>query len=333
MSHVIANLELMFGSLAEAKAWAASRPVFQPRVPYTAMQGEDRTVPRICGCLDIRGCFTALGVTGTFRRCLNSNPDAKSYENDDEAYPVLIAKFSDYAGWTAPGKDQVPDIEDTGERWLLSPARPEKIYLKWLDAYSIKMREGKCRTVCAALKFLDDVSSYSHPWLDGRGHPLDCPDMGGDPWPEPDGMLGEIRLDMRMGGNLGLAVPAWPADGTWLFTPFDKNVPPYRTYAHCLRRFSGSWDRDGEPVFEGYVLKWGPDAGSRQFGQVAHDGLSGWHIEPWNGSSAVPLLAGKDRVLPDMSVHIGHGLEKKIKIPDALLPAGTGVAKGGNANV
>lgn len=331
MYHVIANLELMFGSLEEAKAWAASRPVFQPRVPYTAMQGEDRTVPRICGCLDIRGCFTALGVTGTFRRCLNASPDAKSYENDNEAYPVLIAKFKD-DGWTVPDEAQVPDIEDTGERWLLYPARPEKIYLKWLDAYSIKMREGKFRTVCAALKFRDDVSSYSHPWLDGKGHPLDCPDMGGDPWPAPDGMLGEIRLDMRMGGNLGLAIPAWPADGTWLFTPFDKNVPPYRTYAHCLRRFSGFWDRDGEPVFEGYVLKWGPDAGSRRFGRVAYDGLSGWRIEPWDGGSAIPLLAGEDRVLPGMSVYINHGLEKKIRIPDALQPAETNTTKGGNAH-
>lgn len=332
MYHVIANLELMFGSLAEAKAWAASRPVFQPRVPYTAMRGEDRTVPRICGCLDIRGCVTALGVTGTFRRCLNSNPDAKSYENDGEAYPVLIAKFKD-DGWVVPDKSQVPDIEDTGERWLLSPARPEKIYLKWLDAYSIKMREGKSRTVCAALKFRDDVSSYSHPWLNSKGHPLDCPDMGSDPWPAPDAALGEIKLDMHMGGNLGFAVPAWPADGTWLFTPFDKNVAPYRTYAHCLRRFSGFWDRDGEPVFEGYVLKWGPDADSRRFGLVAHDGLSGWRVEPWNGSSAIPLLAGEDRVLRDMAVYINHGLEKNIRIPDELLPAGTNAAKGDDAYV
>lgn len=323
----------MFGSLAEAEAWAASRPVFEPRVPYTAMQGEDRTVPRICGCLDIRGCVTALGVTGTFRRCLNSDPDAKSYENDNEAYPVLIAKFSDYAGWTVPSMSQVPDICDTDERWLLSPARPEKIYLKWLDAYSIKMREGKTRTKCVALKFLDGLAGYSHPWLDGKGHPLDCPDMGGGPWPAPDGMLGEVRLDMRMGGSLGLAVPAWPADGTWLFTPFDKAVPPYRTYAHCLRKFSGFWDKDGEPVFEGYVLKWGPDADSRRFGHVAHDGLSGWRIEPWDGGSAIPLLAGEDRVLPDMAVHIGHGLGKTIRIPDALLPAGADAVKGENAHV
>lgn len=322
MYHVITDLELMFGSLAEAEAWAESRPMFYPKIPATAMCGEDMSVPRICGALDIRGCVTAIGVTGRFRRCLNSNPDAKSYENDDEAYPVLIAKFKD-DGWTVPDKSQVPDIADTGERWLLRPARPEKIYLRWLGAYSIGTREGKSRTKCVSLKFLDDVSGYSHPWLDGKGHPLDCPDMGGDPWPDAAALAGQVYMDKRLGGNVGFAVPNWPLDGSWTFTPFGHGEKPYRTYPDSLRRFTGRWDEEGEPVFEGYVLKCGPDAASRKMYEVRYDDHGGWSLGPWGLGEPAPFPADPDGsgILRGMSVYIGHAFNHEITVPDAFRPA------------
>lgn len=320
MYHIMTNLELMFHSLEEAAVWAASRPVFQPRVPFTAMAGEDLSTPRICGALGLHGCVTAIGVTGVFRRCLNANPDAKSYENDHEAYPIMVIKFKDDEGWTVPSKAQVPDVEDTGERWLLKPARPEKIYIKWLDACSIQMKDGACRTVCSALKFLKDLSGYDHPWLNGKGHPLDCPHMGNDPWPETDPVLESLYLDSRLGGNVGFATPAWPLDGSWNFMPLDPGMSPYRTHFHDLRRFSGFFDSDGTPVFEGYVLKWGPDAEHRRFGTVARDNLTGWHVEPWSGGAPAALEPGPDRRLPGMAVHIGHGFLEDPKIPTSLLP-------------
>lgn len=318
MYHVITNLELMFGSLEEAEDWARSRPVFEPRVPATAMQEEDRITPRICGCLEIRDCITSIGVLGTFRRCMNANEDAKSYENDNEAYPIMVAKFSD-DGWEVPTEQQVPDIRDTRERWLLKPARPEKIYIRWLDAYSIKAVEGECRTKCTALKFLQDIRNYSHPWLDGKGHPLDCAGMGGDPWPDTSLMSDEIYADMGPDVKLGFAVPAWPLDGTWIFTPFDSEAAPYRTYRHRLRKFSGCLDAEGIPIFEGYVLKWGPDAGNRRFGTVSYDPLEGWRVTQWKTGNKIPLTPNlKNRVEP-MTVYIGHDTTQKITVPDEFL--------------
>lgn len=327
MYHLITNLELMFDSLASAEAWAESRPEFRPRIPATAMCGEDTVTPRICGALDIRGCVTAIGVTGRFRRCLNASPDAKSYENDGEAYPVMIAKFKD-DGWTVPGKDQVPDIEDTGERWLLRPERPEKIYIRWLDAYSIGMKNGKTRIKCASMKFLRDLHGYSHPWLDGKGHPLDCPDMGRDPWPDAAALARQIYMDARLGGHVGFAVPNWPLDGSWTLTPFEPGAQPYRTYPDGLRRFTGRWDIDGEPVFEGYVLKCGPDAASRKMYEVRYDGRDGWTLGPWGQGGPAPFPEDPDGsgILPGMSIYIGHAFSREISIPDAFRPKKPGSA-------
>lgn len=320
MYHVITNLELMFRSLEDALAWAENCPEFSPKIPATAMCGEDLSTPRICGAPKVEDCITALGVTGTFRRCLNADPDAKSYENDGEAYPVLIAEFDDDLNWIEPTASQVPDVSVTHERWLLEPARPMKVELKWLDAYSLCMRDAGLRMACTKAKFLDNTSGYNHPWLDGQGHPLDCPDMGSDPWPDASALAGNIFLDGRLGGHAGFAVPNWPLDGSWLFTPFEPGAAPYRTYAHDLKRFTGYYDADGEPVFEGYAMKWGEDAASRKMGDARLGPASGWRIDPWDGSPPIPFPEGS-RVLSGMLVHIGHAFNHEIKIPEQFRDA------------
>lgn len=314
MYHVISNLELMFWSLDEAVDWANNRPEFQPRIPATAMCGEDLSTPRICGAAKLSDCITALGVTGTFRRCLNANSEAKSYENDSEAYPVLVAEFDDKLNWIKPSKNQVPDVAVTHERWLLQPARPAKIELKWLDAYSIRMRDAGLRMACTKIKFLDSTEGYSHPWLDGKGHPLDCPDMGDDPWPNTARSAQEICLDLRRGGHLGFAVPVWPLDGSWLFMPFEEDAEPYRTYPDSLRRFTGCRDMAGEPIFEGYAMKWNDPDGKQKIGDVRYDAHTGWYISPWDGHTPAPIPTDPS-VLSNMRIYAGHGLNREIEIP------------------
>lgn len=187
MYHVICNLEPMFESLNDAVRYVKRRPELTPKIPRTAMPLEDRTLPRICLTPSVEGCMTAIGVLGMFRRCLNAHPDTKSYENADETYPVIICEFPDEIPgnpYVIPSEAQVPDVGLTNERWLMMPARPSKMELRWLDQYSLDIDTNAERTVCTGVKFVENPEKYHHPWLDGRGHPLDCSDMGGDIWPD-----------------------------------------------------------------------------------------------------------------------------------------------------
>lgn len=315
MYHVIANLELIFNSLQDAIKYAESRPVFHPKIPATAMRNEDMTTPRICGAGTIEQCVTAIGVIGTFRRCLNGNPDTKSYENDHEAYPILVAYFDDRLDWHSPDKKQVPDINDTGEKWLLEPARPDKIELRWLDAYSINIQSNAERTVCTKIRFLDTLAKCHHPWLDKQGHPLDCSAMGGDPWPDMSQITQSLYLDARLGGHLGFAAPSIALDGSYVFTPLTPNIAPYRTYPNTLKQFTGYYDRNYEPVFGGYVLKFESRQETRKFGTVEYEPRTGWRIKLWDNAHIIKFPENTN-VLHFARIHIGHGLNKTIRIPE-----------------
>lgn len=249
MYHVIANLELKFNNLNQAVRYASAKPFIIPAIPATMMSEEDRNTPRICVAPTIEDCITAIGLFGTFRRCLNDNPDTKSYENDDEAYPILILEFENGGEYT-PDKHQVPDVETTHEHWLLNPAKPKKISLKWLNSYSIKIQENENgQAICKSVKFLESTENYHHPWLDGAGHPLESSDMGSDPWPSID-ITPMLYYHGLNNGAFGFMTPIWPANGQCIFTPIDKKIKPYRTFIHQLRKFTGLYDKENLPIIE-----------------------------------------------------------------------------------
>ena len=293
MYHIIANLELRFDSLDDALSWANSRPRswFEPKVPYTAMPEEDKTTPRICGAPTLEGCVTALSPIGTFRRCLNANEDAKSYENDEEVYPVFVVTFSDSHDWVKPTKEQVPDVQLTDEHWLLAPALPTNIELKWLDAYSIDIKEDEdtCKTVCTGIRFVDNLTSMHHPWLDGKGHPLDSSDMGGDIWPNPELAHTDIYFDCNFGGQLCYMRPLQPYDGRCRVYPLSGDIAPYNSFLHKLRRFSGFYDLLNRPLLEGYLVEYRGVIGTLTF----MNGIS-WTVVPHNCREEPLVLRPED---------------------------------------
>lgn len=180
MYRIVTDLESMFENVAEARAYIARIKAegVKPEIPRHAAPGENTTVPRICVAPTLEQCATSLGLLGIFRRCLNANESAKSYENDDEAYPVIVMKFPDGLAYTRPGTDMVPDVNATDEHWLLAPAVPEWVRLKWLGAYSILYDDEPDLAACRKITFLRSPLHRLHPWLDGRGHKLDSSETG-----------------------------------------------------------------------------------------------------------------------------------------------------------
>lgn len=318
MYHIIRDLELMFDSIEAAQAWAASMPVFKPSIPANTMENEDRATPRICGAPKIENCITGLGVLGAFRRCLNANKDAKSYENDNEAYPIFVVEFSD-DGWIKPSKSKVPDAATTHEHWCLHDIVPLSIELRWLDAYSIKTREGKLITLCRQVKFLDDLTGYHHPWLDGKGHPLDCSDCGGDPWPVPIAHTAQIYYDKHRGGRIGFAMPSWPFDGRWLFQPFNPCTAPYKTFQHNLQAFTGFYDVANLPIFQGFDVTYTDTNGNTFTGIIEPAQNGGWQIKTRPPYHFIHLPAPCPDNQPVLKIRWGFPSCIKPNIPKELI--------------
>lgn len=121
MFHVVANIDTRFTSAREALDAYRGKMIY-PAVPETRSPYEDAITPRICVCEDVRGCFSAIGLLGRFRRCLAANEDAKSYETTgQEVHPILILHFSDDLSYYRPDANEVPDVEATCECWLKEP--------------------------------------------------------------------------------------------------------------------------------------------------------------------------------------------------------------------
>ena len=186
MWHVIANIDTAFDSMQDClSAYGVETgefPVFTPRIPATRAPSENAETPRLSVCRELRDCFTGIGLLGRFRRCLAANEDAKSYvESGGEVYPVLVCQFDDGLPVRAPIKEEVWDVERTHELWLLQPARPEEIRLRWLTPYSILWKEGDCYA-CESVKFATEaeVAHGIHPWLTGTGNILESSLMDHD---------------------------------------------------------------------------------------------------------------------------------------------------------
>lgn len=256
MYHIVSDLETMYPSLGDVPI----PHVVRPSIPLTAKRGqEDMSTPRVVGAKTIRQCITAIGVLGRFRRCLAANDDAKSYAEElDEAYPVLVLELDDETDWFSPSPDQVPDVELTGEKWCLKPVSVRRAEIKWLGPYSIKL--GKNQEVCQRVSFLKGPEGRDHPWLNGKGHPLDCGQMDYEPWPGLDPkrnpgldmfLFRETQTSLRLpvyaipdGNAYAVCVPAGLRPGLDCRAPDRFRVPLEK-----LHRFSGFYDRCGQPLF------------------------------------------------------------------------------------
>ncbi len=83
-----------------------------PRIPESMADSEDRVTPRICFCTSIEKCISALSQTGiiygtTFNVYIIDKPTAVAIVN--------------------PTRDQVYDVELTGEVWALEPVTLRKV--------------------------------------------------------------------------------------------------------------------------------------------------------------------------------------------------------------
>lgn len=171
--HVASNLETSFNGISEALSYFNNELI--PRVPINKALGENSDIPRICVCKRIEDCFTAIGLLGTFRRCLGANEDAYSYGGKGiEVYPVIVLQFKDKYS-SKPPDDSVPDMDITNELWIRETVRPEVIELKWLNWSSIIWED--CVThygyKCKSVKFIEPTPYSIHPWINGRGNILD----------------------------------------------------------------------------------------------------------------------------------------------------------------
>ena len=175
---ILTRIESMFSSLQEVNSFCQRNYAVQPTIPSSAMPDEDRTTSRICVGTSLESCVTAIGTLGVFRRCLASNPDTKSYASlGREVYPIILQTFLVAADFLyKPTVQQVPDVNRSEERWLLKPVSPVSSRILWLDMFSITLDPDDCRKAVNVCEVGDPVG-MSHPWLDGRGHVLDCSEM------------------------------------------------------------------------------------------------------------------------------------------------------------
>ena len=330
--HVMSDLETRFRTLDDVKEFIKN-PRMTPAVPWSAMDGEDKTTPRICVAPDIESCVTAVKPLGRFRRCLNAHPDAKSYENDDEAYPVLVLTFPDGIEDVVPDKTQVPDAALTGERWILRPVIPQTVELRWLGAYSVMLDEDMAR--CTGVTFLTDseLKSMHHPWLDRKGHPLESSQYGGEPWPgNRNAVFGNIIYlgwERRLKDQLVIASKHEPGfvechAAERHATGVRSVGPAYRAMDGDVMMFTGFWDANGEMLFNDDSVEWdrvsdGKTVTARVFHQT-----NGWMLMPMDSDNPIGMaaLAGKPEMrLPSVRL-MRPGVRNAPKKPPTGASAG-----------
>lgn len=178
--HVVADLEKRFGSAEEAVA-AYTDALMIPQVSPRRMDDEDGKTLRICVAPTIEGCITALLNLLLFERCFATGGGVALWKNEHEAYPILVLSFLNPSNVYTPTKAEVPDVERTGEAWIMEPTKPDSVQLYWLGYNSIDVgsRPISYNSVCRSVRFLteEQLAFKCHPWLNGRGHFLGAPDI------------------------------------------------------------------------------------------------------------------------------------------------------------
>lgn len=134
---------------------------FEPRVPKNRIEGkksEDGTIARICVASDIRNAINAIPGGGQTVQLMQQM-----------GMPMIIHAYYLYSDeFIKPSEEQLPDVELTGERWLLKV--PDKVYRRdyeITDAFfwKIKDRNGKegihmvgCNL--KQVKFQDNIDNF-----------------------------------------------------------------------------------------------------------------------------------------------------------------------------
>lgn len=245
MYHIIYDLEPCFDTLQGAQHYVDSLNILTPRIPYTAGVPEDTSIARLCVAPTPELCITGIGAGGRFRRCIDTR-----YDNADEIYPCIVCKVD--GDFFAPGVDLVPDVELTQEQWSLSPARVLSAELRWLGSDSLAIEIKGATELVTAIHWVEPSSSLHHPWLDGKGHPLDCSDKGTEPWPPIGPVWDSLYYETFMGQKLVTIQPQLPPSGYCTCTPLDGGEP-YRARLSNCRKFTGFFDKSCVPLFQGDI--------------------------------------------------------------------------------
>lgn len=323
MYHILYDLESRFQSLEEVQNYIQDI-TFTPDIPRTAMQNEDRDTPRISVAPTIEDCITAIGSYGMFRRCLDANPHTKSYENNNEVYPIVICEFPNEIPenpYITPTPEQVPDVSDTHEKWLLQPAKPARTSIAWLDAHSILLDTKRLKEPCTHVTFVQDIKNKDHPWLNKKGHPLDCSDMGGEIWTDNE-TTEIVSIDAMTNlywdpcSKTGYVFPI-PASNKYAICHMAQHMErglvltgeTYRTAINRLCRFTGFKDREGRLLFE-YDTVHQTHADKTTHGSIVYE----------NGQPCILLYGAKK---PPMPCHTLETDETETILTEIELPADT----------
>lgn len=183
--HLITDLENKFDSLEEAERYVKKlndhEIKMQPYLPRHAMPNENITIPRICVTPHPTLCIQSIGVIGTFRRCVAGHPDSYSYATKgNEAYPIIKITFEDTPHILWPDKALLPDTYLCLEHWILSPAYCQSAEIIWYDMWSIEANPKNVTIVDSVHDYTTEEvreRGFDHPWLNGKGHILDCNEM------------------------------------------------------------------------------------------------------------------------------------------------------------
>lgn len=92
-----------------------------PRIGNRQLKGEDRTIPRICGCESIRGCI--LGHSAVYHM-VRDGSTFDGVEWSDGEVPMFHIYRANVEEVVRPTKRLVPDVVITKELWVV-PFAPE----------------------------------------------------------------------------------------------------------------------------------------------------------------------------------------------------------------
>lgn len=109
----------------------------QPKVPANTVDGEDKSLPRICMAKSLTECLTGIGVNIVGLKALrdqlvNSKPSLNTL-----AFPFVVCTFEveetdDKLLVPQQIRQYVPDAHITGEHWYTAAIQPIKVEQMWL---------------------------------------------------------------------------------------------------------------------------------------------------------------------------------------------------------
>ena len=103
--------------------------IFEPRVPKNRMNWEDDQTPRICFAEDLYGCLQAIDMMPL--------PRMEQFFFVHE--PILLHDHTD--PFYYPTRDEVPDVNETGEVWCLDPVEMKctSFCMAWVDHDNVEL--------------------------------------------------------------------------------------------------------------------------------------------------------------------------------------------------